>query len=82
VQAARQIFRTAAMGGASRLEALHFALSPSHRLMEVFRWIILSEPLLMPCRENTDIFCESDRRFESRFLLPKSLFFAGSISRW
>jgi hypothetical protein len=33
------------MGGASRLEALHFALSASHRLMEVFGWIVLSEPL-------------------------------------
>ena len=31
-----------ALGGASRLEPLHFALSPSHRLMRIFGSIILS----------------------------------------
>ena len=36
-----------ALGGANRLEALHFALSPSHRLMRIFGSIVLSQPLLM-----------------------------------
>ena len=35
------------LGGASRLEPLHFALSSSHRLMRVFGSIVLPEPLLM-----------------------------------
>jgi hypothetical protein len=35
------------LGGASRLEALHFALASSHRLMRVFRSIIFPQPLLM-----------------------------------
>jgi hypothetical protein len=35
------------LGGASRLEPLHFALSSSHRLMRIFGSIILSQPLLM-----------------------------------
>jgi hypothetical protein len=35
------------LGGASRLEPLHFVLSSSHRLMRVFGSIILSPPLLM-----------------------------------
>ena len=35
------------LSGTSRLEPLHFALSPSHRLMRVFRPIVLSQPLLM-----------------------------------
>ena len=35
------------LGGASRLEPLHFALSPSHRLMRVFGAIISPQPLLM-----------------------------------
>ena len=33
--------------GASRLELLHFALSPSHSLMRVFGSIVLPQPLLM-----------------------------------
>ena len=35
------------LGGTSRLEPLHFAFSPSHRLMRVFRPIVMSQPLLM-----------------------------------
>jgi hypothetical protein len=35
------------LGGASRLEPLHFALSPSYRLMRIFGSIILSQSLLM-----------------------------------
>ena len=35
------------LGGASRLEPLHFALAPSHRLMRIFRPIVLSQPLMM-----------------------------------
>jgi len=35
------------LGGASRLEPLYFALSSSHRLMRIFRPIVLSPPLLM-----------------------------------
>jgi hypothetical protein len=35
------------LGGVSRLEPLHFALSSSHRLMRIFGSIILSQPLLM-----------------------------------
>src|SRR6516225_7543716 len=35
------------LSGTSRLEPLHFALSPSHRLMRVFHPIVLSQPLLM-----------------------------------
>jgi hypothetical protein len=34
------------LGGVSRLEPLHFALSSSHRLMRIFGSIILSQPLL------------------------------------
>ena len=34
------------LGGASRLEPLHFALSSSHRLMRVFGSIVFPEPLL------------------------------------
>ena len=36
-----------ALGGCSRLEPLHFALSPSHDLVRVFGPIILPQPLLM-----------------------------------
>ena len=32
------------LGGASRLEPLHFALSPSHRLVRVFGSIVLPQP--------------------------------------
>jgi hypothetical protein len=35
------------LGGASRLEALHFALSSSHYLMRIFRPIIAPEPLFV-----------------------------------
>ena len=35
------------LGGASRLEALHLALSSSHRLMRVFGSIVSPQPLLM-----------------------------------
>jgi len=35
------------LGGASRLEPLHFALSPSHRLVRVFGSIVLPQPLLV-----------------------------------
>src|SRR5215467_4990791 len=35
------------LGGASRLEPLHFALSSSHRLMRVFGPIVFAQPLLM-----------------------------------
>jgi hypothetical protein len=35
------------LGRASRLEPLHLALSPSHRLMRVFGSIVLPKPLLM-----------------------------------
>ena len=36
-----------ALGGASRLEALHFALSSSNYLMRIFPLIGRSQPLLM-----------------------------------
>ena len=36
-----------AVGGSSRFEALHLALSSSHRLMRVFSPIVLPEPLFM-----------------------------------
>ena len=35
------------LGGSSRLEPLHFALSSSHRLMRVFGPIVFVQPLLM-----------------------------------
>jgi len=35
------------LNGASRLEPLHFVLSSSHRLMRVFRPIVIPQPLLM-----------------------------------
>ena len=35
------------LGGASRLEALHLALSSSHRLMRVFGSVVFAQPLLM-----------------------------------
>ena len=35
------------LGGASRLEPLHFALASSHRLMRIFRSVVLAEPLLV-----------------------------------
>src|SRR6516162_627442 len=35
------------LGGASRLEPLHFALSSSHRLMRVFGSVVSAQPLLM-----------------------------------
>jgi hypothetical protein len=35
------------LGGSSRLEPLHFALSSSHRLMRVFGPIVFAQPLLM-----------------------------------
>jgi len=35
------------LGGASRFEPLHLALSPPYRLMRVFGAIIFSQPLLM-----------------------------------
>ena len=40
------------LGGASQLEALHFALSPSHRLKQVFGSIILPQPLLVRGRRS------------------------------
>ena len=36
-----------ALGGSSRLEALHLALSSSHWLMRVLRPIVSAEPLFM-----------------------------------
>jgi hypothetical protein len=36
-----------ALGGSSRLEALHLALSPPHRLMRVFGPIVSPESLFM-----------------------------------
>jgi hypothetical protein len=36
-----------ALGGSSRLEALHLALSSSHHLMRVFGPIVPPEPLFM-----------------------------------
>jgi hypothetical protein len=36
------------LGGASRLEPLHFVLSSSHRLMRVFDAIVLPQPPLVP----------------------------------
>jgi len=36
-----------ALGRSSRLEALHFALASSHRLMRVLRPIVFPEPLFM-----------------------------------
>ena len=36
-----------ALGRSSRFEALHLALSSSHRLMGVFGSIVLPEPLFM-----------------------------------
>ncbi len=36
-----------ALGGSSRLEALHFAFASSHRLMRVFSPIVAPEPLFM-----------------------------------
>jgi hypothetical protein len=35
------------LGGSSRFEALHFALSSSHHLMRVFGLIVFPEPLFM-----------------------------------
>src|SRR5262249_40014057 len=35
------------LGGASRLEPLHFALSSAHRLMRVFGAVVFPQPLLM-----------------------------------
>ena len=36
-----------ALGGSSQLEALQLALASSHRLMRVFRPIVIPQPLLM-----------------------------------
>ena len=41
------VYAEKTLGGANRLEPLHFALSPPHRLMRVFGAIIFSQPLLM-----------------------------------
>ena len=35
------------LGGARRLESLHFALSPSYRLMRVFGAVVFPQPLLV-----------------------------------
>ena len=35
------------LGGASRLEPLHFALSSSYRLMRIFGAIVLPQPLFV-----------------------------------
>jgi hypothetical protein len=56
------------MAGASRLVALRFVLSASHRLMGVFGSIVLSEPLLMPSAKKTDLFLRERPTFESRLL--------------
>ena len=49
------------LGGASRLEPLHFALSPSHRLMRVFGSIVLPQPLLMRAGQSQTPECRSVR---------------------
>ena len=36
-----------ALRGARRLESLHLALSPSHRLMRVLGWIVAPDPLFV-----------------------------------
>jgi hypothetical protein len=35
------------LGGAGRLEPLHFALSSSHRLMRIFGSVVPPQPLIM-----------------------------------
>ena len=41
------VYAEKTLGRSRRLEPLHFALSPSHRLMRVFGPIVLAQPLLM-----------------------------------
>ena len=41
------VYAEKTLGGANRLEPLHLALSPPHRLMRVFGSIVLPHPLLM-----------------------------------
>ena len=43
----RSVHAEKALGGSSRLEALHFALASPHCLMRVFRPIVIPQPLLM-----------------------------------
>ena len=66
------------LGGASRLEALHFALSPWHRLMRVFGSIILPQPLLMRAgqsqtleRAGVGAQLVGDQQLGSEALLPQ-----------
>src|SRR6202035_4739617 len=49
------------LGGASRLEPLHFALSSSHRLMRVFGPIVFTQPLLMRAVQSQTPECRGVR---------------------
>jgi hypothetical protein len=69
-----------ALGGASGLEALHFALASSHRLMRVFGPIVLAQPLLMraaqsqtPKRGNVGPQLVGDQQFGREPLLLEQL---------
>src|SRR6516225_10373460 len=49
------------LGGASRLEALHFVLSSSHRLMRVFGPIVFAQPPLMRAGQSQTPECRGVR---------------------
>src|SRR5215469_15055826 len=54
------------LGGASRLEPLHFALSPSHRLMRILRPIVSSATVGRGEQCACIIAIYRERRFEIR----------------
>ena len=68
------------LGGASRLEALHFALSSSHRLMRVFGSIVAPKLLLVravqsqtPERAGVGAQLVGDQQFRHEALLLEQL---------
>ena len=68
------------LGGASRLEPLHFTLSSSHRLMRIFGSIVLSQPQLMRAGQAQTPECAgvraqlvSDQQFGCETLLREEL---------
>ena len=76
------------LGGASRLEPLYFALSSSHRLMRIFRPIVLSPPLLMgagqsqtPERGGVRAQFVGDQQFRHEALFVSSLRISRSAAR-
>jgi len=69
-----------ALGGSSRLEPLHLALSSSHGLMRILRPIVVPEPLLvltgqleMPERRAIGAQLVGDQQFRGKPLLLEQL---------